>query len=80
MATRSTKAQLMARIEECEQACAAFEREREAMQLELNALYAAQRPSRVVPTPVVPVKRGLPAHFAAARELAMRCGHAVKVG
>ena len=82
--TRSTKAQLCAHIAAQDQALRLHANTIQALRLELSIakVSAPVPPAPTVRAPYVPRERNtsLPAHFAAAREAAMRMGRTVKVG
>ncbi len=59
MATRLTKAELLAKIDVLERECAAHIARQDEMQRELDSLYVAQRPSRSAQYPIVYL-RGVP--------------------
>lgn len=81
MAKSLTKIELIAKINALEAQVAADIVKQDAMQAELNALYAAQRPSRQAQGPALVGNTTLTfkQRCAAARELSMRTGAVVKL-
>lgn len=77
MNARSTKAELLAHIAAQDQALRLHANTIQALRLELSiAKVSAPRPAKVIPQRA---PHQLPAHFAAAREAAMRLGRTVQV-
>jgi hypothetical protein len=80
MSTKLTKAQLLARIDTLEQELGLAKTEVGRLARELDAYHYSERPSRSLRelTRYQSAGRQIPAHFAAARELAMRTGSVVR--